>query len=250
MPHAPASSRAHLAPGHAVGVDEDMIRALVHAFYADIRRDPALGPIFNRAIHDWDAHLVKLCDFWSSVTLMTGRFKGRPMQAHADLPDARPTHFARWLHLWRQAAERTCPPPAAALFVAKAEAIAQSLQIGIAASRGEPAPAATQAPASPTLPDDVRAYAKTAVFTEETVPPGLLREHTTKAGSWGLIHVLEGRLAYRITDPRRPRAERLLTPQRPPGVVEPTVLHDVQPLGPVRFYVEFLRRDSAAADPA
>lgn len=91
------------------------------------------------------------------------------------------------------------------------------------------------------LPDAARPYRKTDIFTEQTVPAGLLKDHTTKAGTWGLIHVLEGRLAYRITDPRRPAADLILTPQTDPGVVEPTILHLVEPLGPVRFYVEFHR---------
>lgn len=84
-----------------------------------------------------DEHLAKLCDFWSSVLLMTGRFKGTPMAAHARIDDIRPTHFARWLHLFQQTATQLCPPEAAALFVAKSEIIAQSLQLGIAASRGD-----------------------------------------------------------------------------------------------------------------
>ncbi|MFI4966842.1 MAG: group III truncated hemoglobin [Caulobacterales bacterium] len=130
--------RRLIAPGTAVGVTEEMIHTLVHAFYARVRRDPALGPIFGRAIADWDHHLEKLCDFWSSVTLMTGRFKGAPMAAHARLPDIRATHFARWLNLFRETAAETCPPGAASLFVAKAEMIGQSLQFGIAASRSEP----------------------------------------------------------------------------------------------------------------
>ena len=91
------------------------------------------------------------------------------------------------------------------------------------------------------LPADVEPYARTAEFTEKTIPAGLLKAHTTKAGAWGLIHVLEGRLVYRITDPRRPGSETVLTPQSGPGVVEPTILHEVEPLGSVRFLVEFLR---------
>jgi hemoglobin len=133
----PLPDRAHLAPGQAVGVTEDMIRDLVHAFYAKIRVDPALAPIFNRAIgDDWDRHLAKMCDFWSSVLLMTGRFKGAPMATHARLAELRATHFARWLHLFSQTAVTVCPPEAAALFIAKSEIIAQSLQLGIDAARG------------------------------------------------------------------------------------------------------------------
>ncbi|HEX4095600.1 MAG TPA: group III truncated hemoglobin, partial [Caulobacteraceae bacterium] len=75
--------------------------------------------------------------FWSSVMLASGRFRGAPMPAHIRIAEIRPTHFARWLHLFRQAAAEVCPEPAAALFTARAEMIAESLQLGIAASRGE-----------------------------------------------------------------------------------------------------------------
>jgi hemoglobin len=141
---APPEQRRQIAPGYAVGVTEEMIHDLVHAFYAKVRRDPALGPIFNRVVDDWDHHLEKLCDFWSSVTLMTGRFKGAPMAAHTRVPDIRPTHFARWLHLFAETAAEICPPEAAALFVAKSQMIGQSLQLGIAAARGPEHPAATR----------------------------------------------------------------------------------------------------------
>jgi len=136
--NAVSARRAQLAPGTPVGVTEAMIHDLVHAFYGKIRKDPALGPVFARVIGgDWDPHLAKMCDFWSSVLLMTGRFHGSPMVAHTRVEGIRPTHFARWLHLWRETAAEVCPPEAAALFTAKAEMIGQSLQLGIAASRGE-----------------------------------------------------------------------------------------------------------------
>jgi tellurite resistance-related uncharacterized protein len=95
------------------------------------------------------------------------------------------------------------------------------------------------------LPDGAQPYARTAEFTEASVPAALLNAHNTKAGAWGLIHVLEGELAYWIEDPRRPIVYQFLTPDTPPGVIEPTVLHRVEPLGPVRFYVEFHRRPEA-----
>jgi tellurite resistance-related uncharacterized protein len=97
-----------------------------------------------------------------------------------------------------------------------------------------------------TLPPDARPYRRTDTFTETTVPKGLLKAHTTKDGAWALIHVLEGRLLYRITDPRRPASDTVLTPETPPGVVEPTIVHEVAPLGSVRFYVEFHRRGESA----
>ena len=120
-------------------VTEEMIHTLVHAFYGKIRKDPALGPIFNRVIAEeaWPEHLAKMCDFWSAVTLMTGRFKGSPMQAHARVAEIRPTHFARWLHLFHQTAQEVCPPEAAAVFIEKSQMIGRSLQMGIQLARGD-----------------------------------------------------------------------------------------------------------------
>ncbi len=92
------------------------------------------------------------------------------------------------------------------------------------------------------LPKAARPYGRTDEFTEKSVPAGLRKAHTTKDGTWALIHVLEGELAYRIVDTRRPKSETILTSDTPPGVVEPTILHEVEPLGTVRFYVEFHRQ--------
>lgn len=89
------------------------------------------------------------------------------------------------------------------------------------------------------LPQDMHAYRRTPEFTETNIPKALLKAHTTKDGTWALIHVLEGRLAYRINDPTRPAFQTVLSPHGDPGVIEPKVLHEVEPLGPVRFYVEF-----------
>lgn len=89
------------------------------------------------------------------------------------------------------------------------------------------------------MPSDARPYRRTEIFTEATVPSALLKAHSTKQDVWALIHVVEGRLAYRICDPTRPTCDEVLTPDTPPGVIEPAILHEVAPLGPVRFYVEF-----------
>lgn len=125
------------APGLPAGITEAMIRRLVHAFYAEVRRDPLLGPIFEARVQDWDEHLDKLCTFWSSVVLMTGRYKGRPMPVHAAIPEISRTHFERWLAIFRGTAQAACPAPAAALFIDRAERIAESLHLGISLHRGE-----------------------------------------------------------------------------------------------------------------
>ena len=129
--------RAQIAPGAAAGVTEAIVKAQVHTFYGRVREDEVLGPIFNARVEDWPDHLAKLCDFWSSVTLMTGRFKGSPMAAHARAPEIEMAHFARWLDIWRETAREISPPAAAELFIARAEMIGKSLQLGLAAFRGD-----------------------------------------------------------------------------------------------------------------
>ncbi len=88
------------------------------------------------------------------------------------------------------------------------------------------------------LPRHCSPYKRTPEFTEASVPAGLLHAHRTKAGTWGKIVVLDGRLRYRILEPELADVE--LAPGSF-GVVEPGVLHEVLPMGNVRFYVEFYR---------
>ena len=86
-------------------ITEDQIRALVLAFYARVREDATLGPVFDRQLDGrWGPHLEKMCDFWSSVLLATGRFVGNPVAAHARLSDLRPAHFDSWIELFRDTA--------------------------------------------------------------------------------------------------------------------------------------------------
>lgn len=89
------------------------------------------------------------------------------------------------------------------------------------------------------LPADVVAYKRTPEFTASTVPAGLLRSHSTKAGTWGVIVVLEGALLYRILEPA---VEEVRLDASVPGIVEPTVPHEVVPEPGVRFFVEFYRK--------
>jgi len=117
------------------GIDEAMIAALVRSFYARVQRDPLLGPIFAARVSDWDAHIEKLCAFWSSVALMTGRYHGQPMRMHLDLPVGE-AHFDRWLALFEETATALCPPAAVAHFMERARRIADSLEFGVATQQG------------------------------------------------------------------------------------------------------------------
>ncbi|VTU28073.1 Group 3 truncated hemoglobin ctb [Variovorax sp. SRS16] len=114
---------------------DDEVRALVHAFYAKVRRDAMLGPIFESHVHDWDSHLSRLTDFWSAVLRGTGRFTGAPMPRHVALPGLNAELFQRWLALFH---ETTAAHPNQAMGQyadAMAERIAQSLWYGYQVSR-------------------------------------------------------------------------------------------------------------------
>jgi tellurite resistance-related uncharacterized protein len=86
------------------------------------------------------------------------------------------------------------------------------------------------------LPKDVTAYKRTPSFTEEAVPAGLLKNHSIEKDVWGLIQVESGSLEYVIGDDE----VHILMPGKA-GVVEPTVTHHVNAIGPVSFFVEFYR---------
>lgn len=120
-------------------LDERMIHDVVHGFYAEIRKDDLLGPIFNAAIKPeaWPRHLGKMCDFWSSTLLRSGRYEGRPLPPHLIIPGLGEVHFRRWLTLFRATVRRICPADAAALFMERALRIAHSFRLAIAFNRGE-----------------------------------------------------------------------------------------------------------------
>lgn len=117
------------------GIDEAMIERLVHAFYARVRDDALLGPIFETRIRDWGPHLQQMCAFWSSVTLMSGRYHGNPMARHLPLL-VHAAHFDRWLALFEETVQEVCPPDAQGHFIERARRIAESIELGIAGHQG------------------------------------------------------------------------------------------------------------------
>jgi hemoglobin len=110
-------------------VTEERISNLVDAFYEKVRLDREIGPFFNAVVSDWPHHLSLLKDFWSTVLLTTGRYKGDPMMRHLKL-GLDPQHFARWLTLFDETAHETFPSSTASFIIAKSHSIASSFQAG------------------------------------------------------------------------------------------------------------------------
>jgi hemoglobin len=108
-------------------MNETQITRLVDAFYAKVRRDEMLGPIFENAIGgQWDAHLATMRTFWSTIMFGSATYKGNPLAAHIRLPELNAVHFERWLELWRETAAEVCGADGVP-FVQRAETIAGRL---------------------------------------------------------------------------------------------------------------------------
>jgi tellurite resistance-related uncharacterized protein len=78
-------------------------------------------------------------------------------------------------------------------------------------------------------------YRSTPVFDEATLPAALRKEHRTKAGVWGVVRVIEGRVKLTYLDPH---FETVVTPDLP-GLILPEQPHFVDPLGAVKMQVDF-----------
>lgn len=114
-------------------VNETTIKVLVDEFYTRVRRDPALGPIFDRAIPEaaWPVHLQKMYAFWSSVMLTSGRYKGNPVSTHRNVAGIAPPLFGNWLDLFEGTAAELFVPDLAERFAHAARRIAESLKLAV-----------------------------------------------------------------------------------------------------------------------
>jgi hemoglobin len=114
-------------------LSEAAIRALLDAFYAKVRADPDLGPVFAKAIPDdaWPAHMAVIQDFWSSVMLKTGRYKRNPFAVHMGIEGISPALFARWLALFGETCRTVLAPQLAEEMHDRAIRIGESLQAGL-----------------------------------------------------------------------------------------------------------------------
>ena len=113
-------------------IDEAALERLIPDFYARVRADADIGPLFNAAVNDWADHLERLVAFWSSVMLTTGRYKGSPVAEHLKhKAHITPAMFDRWLAIWADTTNELLAPEAAAALQAKARRIAESLQLAL-----------------------------------------------------------------------------------------------------------------------
>jgi hemoglobin len=215
---------------------QEDIAPILSRFYGRVRRDPELGPIFDMIVEDWAEHLDRLEDFWSSLMLTSGRYKGNPVAMHViHAQHIKPHMFARWLQLWEETTNDMLPIDVARDMQAKAARIGDRLN---RAMHGPQSVIAARWPSDG--PPPLEPYHRTAVFAQSTIPPVLLERYETKEGTWAVVRITEGRIALNSNEDAS--SQRVLDYWHP-GVIAPGCPHHLEPSGPVRFHLEYFDRD-------
>jgi len=110
----------------AMPITEEEIATLVDRFYVKVRVDPEIGPVFNNAVQNWDAHLALLKDFWSTV-LGHGSIQRQSAPGTLSLP-IQERYFARWLMLFSETAKGVMTAGHAEVVAQKADLIAMNMK--------------------------------------------------------------------------------------------------------------------------
>jgi hemoglobin len=134
-------------------ITEAAISVLIDRFYAAIRLDPVLAPIFEAAIQpeEWKEHLATMRRFWSSVMLTSGRYSGNPVAVHRAVLGIERPMFPHWLSLFETTARELFAPDLAEQFAVRSRRIAGSLELAIFHRLGSP-PDGLTPPGSTTRP--------------------------------------------------------------------------------------------------
>ena len=116
----------------------EQIDTVVGKFYAAVRQDADLAPIFNNHIHDWPEHEIKIASFWRNTILRERSYAGNPMQKHQAAGEVKPDHFPIWLGLFDEVLHAELPPHLAYEWSRLAHRIGQGLSYGLAMQAGSP----------------------------------------------------------------------------------------------------------------
>ena len=114
-------------------ITEQSVNALVERFYAKVRLDAVLAPIFERALAGgWDAHIATMREFWCSALRVKRSYRGDMLAAHERLGKLPRSLFPRWLALFRETAEECFSEAPAAIICDRARKTARNLESALA----------------------------------------------------------------------------------------------------------------------
>jgi hemoglobin len=115
----------------SAAITPSSIIQLVDTFYARVRNDAVLGPVFEAKLAGhWHEHMPRMYAFWTKVLLDTGEFQGNVFGTHMALSGIGTEHFVRWLTLFKMTAIEVFGEDGAAEAITVAQRIASSLQLG------------------------------------------------------------------------------------------------------------------------
>lgn len=211
----------------AAPITETQIRLVVDRFYGEVRKDPLLSEGFAPIV-DWDDHLQRMRDFWSSMLLASGRYKGNPVALHLiHAPRIQPEMFKRWLALWQRVTIDTLPADVAAELQLKATRVATRLSGALFGSEGPNFFSVRSS--KPALP-----YKSTPIFDESSIPEPLLRSYELRPGTWVKLTVLAGSLRYH-QHTRPPSSAEIHSSV----IVPPEVPYHLEIVSPVKCQLHF-----------
>lgn len=118
-----------------IDIQRAEIARVVATFYARIRSDDLLGPIFSQHVENWPEHEEKIACFWANAILFERSYDGNPMAAHLRAGNVIPDHFEHWLALFDTVLQEQIAPPQAAQWSALAHRIGRGLSSGLVDAR-------------------------------------------------------------------------------------------------------------------
>ncbi|AKS46727.1 hemoglobin [Octadecabacter temperatus] len=122
-----------MRPPPRFDVTAEQIDEVVAYFYARIRAEPTLGPVFADKVEDWPAHEAKIAAFWRNAILHERDYSGNPMRVHMQAGNVKAGHFEVWLELFDTVLAEQLPAKIATGWSALAHRIGAGLRFGLTA---------------------------------------------------------------------------------------------------------------------
>lgn len=114
-----------------IDVTRAQIAQVVAAFYARVREDDVLGPVFAAQVTDWPSHEDKIVKFWANALLFERDYAGNPMQVHMAAGNVHSEHFPIWLSHFDDVLDVVLPRQQAIEWSRLAHRIGQGLSFGL-----------------------------------------------------------------------------------------------------------------------
>ena len=118
-----------------IPVSRQQIEAVVETFYARVRDNAVLGPVFfeslTRDAEIWRVHEAKIARFWANAILHERSYDGNPMLVHSGISALKPQMFETWLALFSETLNDLLPEPLARAWSELAHRIGRGLRIGV-----------------------------------------------------------------------------------------------------------------------